>query len=144
MRTKLDTQIKKYIHSVSNMIPNTYTSKKQLLCDLEQSIQTYLTEHPDASWQNILEEFGSASEVADGILSNLPKTDKIPFIKRQNHLYITFFITCIIIIGIGIFLLVYQHYWDSLETFHVDYRVNPPHYIYNDTEISSEEFEEKN
>ena len=61
--------IKQYLRELSALIPKSYPNKSLFLKDIETNILLYFKEHPNASWQEILTEFGSPSEVAGSILA---------------------------------------------------------------------------
>lgn len=139
MTKELNLKTQKYLKDISTLIPSSYKNKQQFLKDMEQSIRIYYTENPNISWTDILEEFGSASEVAGAILTDFSSTEKINYIKKRKRPRSLLFAICVIVFAILILLFGYPYYWNIFKS----HRVNPTHYIYDGTEVSSEEYEQK-
>ena len=128
----------RYFKEISDLLPKSYTSKSILLHELEQNIQLYLEEHPDAMWEDILQEFGSPTEIAGSVLADEPDTEPTATAKSRKHLHLhlVFIVICFTVV---LCIIGYEYYWVHFRM----YRTAPSHYYYNGTEVSSEELDEK-
>lgn len=136
---KYTREMKRYLRAVFRMLPVGYPDKRQILYNLESDIELYLEEHTEADWQDVLEEFGTAVDVAGSVLGEPMNTDIVSIMQRRDQLHNL--ILGIIVGGIVVMLILagYQRCW-------IRYKrntVNPAVYIYDGTEVSSEVFDEK-
>ena len=125
--------IKQYLRELSALIPKSYPNKSLFLKDIETNILLYFKEHPNASWQEILTEFGSPSEVAGSILAEHTDIKHSVTTKPRLHLR---FIIIVVSIMVVLSIFAFEYYWEHFKM----YRTDPAHYIYNGEEVSSEEF----
>ncbi|MEI3229394.1 MAG: hypothetical protein V8S28_07205 [Lachnospiraceae bacterium] len=125
--------IKQYLRELSALIPKSYPNKSLFLKDIETNILLYFKEHPNASWQEILTEFGSPSEVAGSILAEHTDIKHSVTTKPRLHLR---FIIIVVSIMVVLSIFAFEYYWEHFKM----YRTGPAHYIYNGEEVSSEEF----
>lgn len=136
---KYSRKIKRYLREISRMLPEDTPDKQWILNNLKSDIRSYLEEHADAVWKDILEEFGTAVDVASSVLGESMNAELISVMRQRNHLYnlvVGVTIGCIAMI-LGIYA--YQYWWLRYE----HRKVNPTVYVYDGTEVSAEVFEEK-
>lgn len=138
MKTNFDAEIKNYLNNISRMIPKKYPNKKLLLNNIKNNLELYFQEHPLSSWKDALTEFGSETEIIESVMSEFSGTEITISLHRKKWQHVLIFCTCIIIF-ISILLLGYAYYYEHYNKPHI----NETHYIYNGTETSSEEFDEK-
>lgn len=125
--------IKQYLRELSALIPKSYPDRSVFLKDMEMNMRLYCKEHPNASWQDILTEFGSPSEVAGSILAD--HTDIKHSVVARPRLHLRFLIIAICV-TVVLSIFAYEYYWIHYRM----YRTNPAHYIFHGEEVSSEEF----
>ena len=77
----MNKEIKKYIKYVKKIIPFYSKDKKEFLKLLTQKIIEFSNTHPNFTYQNIIDEFGSPNEVAGSYIETL-NSDEI--IKKLN------------------------------------------------------------
>ncbi len=58
---------KKYLSLVSHALPDGFSAKKQYLDEISNSVETYCTEHPAATFEELCRKFGTAEEIAESI-----------------------------------------------------------------------------
>lgn len=140
MHTNFDADIKKYIKTISHKIPNTYPHKKKklLLNTLKSNLHLYFQSHPNASWHDALNEFGSESDILDSILSDIDSTDMNKEMQHKRIFQHILLGLCMIIAFISLLGMIYMYWWNNLKP----PIIKPSHYIYDGTEVSSEEFYE--
>ena len=88
----MNKEIKKYIKYVKKIIPFYSKDKKEFLKLLTQKIIEFSNTHPNFTYQNIIDEFGSPNEVAGSYIESLENDD---IIKQLNKKYI-FKILCLV------------------------------------------------
>ena len=81
----MNKEIKKYIKYVKKIIPFYSKDKKEFLKLLTQKIIEFSNTHPNFTYQNIIDEFGSPNEVAGSYIESLENDD---IIKQLNKKYI--------------------------------------------------------
>lgn len=64
-----------YISQVKRKITVSSPAKKAFLHTLKQNVTTYLTEHPNTSYNCIIENFGTPQEVADSYYEMLEENE---------------------------------------------------------------------
>lgn len=134
--TKIISQnLKQYMKEISSLIPNVYSNKSQFLSDIKHNIVLYVKENPDTTWDDILLEFGSPSEVAGSILAEHEDLNRSGIVKPRLHLHFFIIAICVTII---LSIFAFQYYW----THYGMYKKNSTRYVYHGVEVSSEEFEQ--
>ena len=106
----MNKEIKKYIKYVKKIIPFYSKDKKEFLKLLTQKIIEFSNTHPNCTYQNIIDEFGSPNEVAGSYIESLENDD---IIKQLNKKYI--FKTLVTII-----IFIYQDARDSIHGYWVE------------------------
>lgn len=134
MKNNFEKQMKTYLREISRSLPWNYPQKKDILLALEQNIQDYLTDHPTADWSDVLEQFGTASEVANSYLDELSDTElALSFQKRKKRNFIIIFFSLSLLIMF--FLLIYHFIMRWQEDTII---IEETSYTYYDTEIPTE------
>lgn len=135
----LDRDIKKYIKRLSRAIPKDCSDRKRLLTDIEENLRQHIWENPSASWNEIIEEFGTADEMAKSLIGISSKSDVLISLRSKKNRYTVLFLLCIAFAIIGIGVVFYMISWESTD----HYIRHEPHYILDGTEVTPEEFERK-
>lgn len=107
---KNSNQIQKYQNEIKKKIPDEYPGKKEILQAIEHNLYDFLEEHPTASFENILEEFGSPSEIANSFMERLSgKEIHTIFQKRKRQKKVLLSI-CILFLILFLLLCRYLYY----------------------------------
>ena len=93
-------EIKKYIKYVKKIIPFYSKDKKEFLKLLTQKIIEFSNTHPNFTYQNIIDEFGSPNEVAGSYIETLNSDEIIKKLNKKK--IINIFISVIIILCISV------------------------------------------
>lgn len=70
MTTK-DKQIRQYFRQIQKCIPGGAKGKKQILSNIQQSVENYLLENPDADFNTLQSHFGTPQQVAEAYIENM-------------------------------------------------------------------------
>lgn len=131
MNKTLISQLKRYYRHVRRIIPKDYPHRQEILSSIYQDIYSYAIEHPGITYENIINHFGTAEEMALSFATLLsPEDDIKASIKTKKHNTII-----IIIILIALFLscgMIYHAYWVSEHTI---VEIEEKTIIYPETEI---------
>lgn len=65
-------ELKRYLKEIRRLVPDAYTDKAKVINSIKQNIAYYLCEFPNASFEDVLREFGTPAEVAAAFLEELP------------------------------------------------------------------------
>lgn len=133
MTNNIKRNLKQYMRELSALIPKSYPNRVVFLKDIENHILLHLKEHPDSSWQDILVEFGSPTEVAGSIFTEHENTKYSMTAAPRLRLRFLIIAICVTVV---LSIFAYEYYWVHYRMYHT----NPTHYIYNGEEVSSEEF----
>lgn len=122
--------VKKYIHQIRRIYRGKYSDKKQFIEELQDALFCFCEEHPDATYSDLVKEFGKPSEIKD-VLS-FHSAEKLQ--KRNMFVYWLVNIAIIIAVSILLFFTIrhainryrYSQGYD-IESFEDDnpYHINP-------------------
>lgn len=85
MNRKLETQLKKYYRDIKNEIPNNYSGKMDIINNIRQNIEDFLTEQPESSFDDVLSEFGSASEIVASFIDDMSTEEIAALLKKDRR-----------------------------------------------------------
>lgn len=77
--SNLQKELKEYYKELRSELPGSAKKRKAVIASLKSSIDCYIAENPDASFESIVESFGTAEEIAN---SNIEAEDS-GTIRRQ-------------------------------------------------------------
>lgn len=141
MKHNFHAEIKRYLREIALFIPNDYPNKKRLLQAIKRNLEIFLEEHPNSSFEDVANEFGTASEVANSFIEELSGASisvSLQKKKRRNHWIL---MICIAMVCVSLLLCIAMYYfWYT----HQNVKMGDTFYIYNGTEITHEEFLELN
>lgn len=66
-------QLKNYYQQISSLIPS--KMRPALMSELQENIEHYLDANPDASFEDILQHFGTPEEIAGSCMESLNKDE---------------------------------------------------------------------
>ena len=142
---KLQAQLKKYYRDIKREIPKNYPGSTDIVNHIRQNIENFLDEQPNASFDDIISQFGNASEIVSSFIEDMPTEDITALLKKdRKKRYVTWVVrifSIIIVSGICyyIYLLIVSTPVEITETTTI--------YYYEDTEtteppVPMEEYEE--
>ena len=142
---KLQAQLKKYYRDIKREIPKNYPGSTDIVNHIRQNIENFLDEQPNASFDDIISQFGNASEIVSSFIEDMPTEDITALLKKDRKKRYVTWVVCIfsIIIVSGIchyiYLLIVSTPVEITETTTI--------YYYEDTEtteppVPMEEYEE--
>lgn len=111
-----------------------YPNRNDIIQTIRQNIDNFRAEHPRASFNEIIEEFGSVTEVAASFLDELPEQEISSILQKKRkmlHIFFSLFLICAMIFFVVLYNL---SSWAEEEAL----IFNEGMYIYNDTEETSE------
>lgn len=115
MKKKLTSKLKQYYRKIDSYIPKKYPHRKEIISSIHHDISSYLSEHPDADYENILEHFGTPEEMTLSFAESL-SSQEIMATARKNKRHLIIMLT-ILIIGIGILsAMIYHVNWVAEHT----------------------------
>lgn len=85
MDSKLQTKLKKYYREIRKEIPNSYPGKKDILNSIRQSVENFLEEQPDPSFDDILEHFGNTTEIVSSFIEDLSAQEIAALLKKDRR-----------------------------------------------------------
>ena len=68
---QMSKEIKKYLKEIKLLLPAFNKDEKKFLRDLTERIEDYLDENPNATMQDIENQFGTPMEIAQSYMSSL-------------------------------------------------------------------------
>ncbi len=88
----LSKSCKQYLKHAKNAVPYSLTNRNEILNFLKSSLVNYTTEHPEHTYNDLIEEFGNPEDIAVLHLSD-SELLKIRKIKKYNRIIIITLIT---------------------------------------------------
>ncbi len=134
IKTNLEKKVNAYIKKIKSQIPVSYPNRNDIIQTIRQNIDNFRAEHPRASFNEIIEEFGSVTEVAASFLDELPEQEISSILQKKRkmlHIFFALFLICAMIFFVVLYNL---SSWAEEEAL----IFNEGMYIYNDTEETSE------
>lgn len=123
---------------ISRSIPNDYPNKKRLIAGISQNLDQFAAEHGEASFNQIVEEFGHAPDIAASFMEELENADIAVSLKNEKRKNRRLLSLCALIAAVALLLYGAFYYW----LFHLKIQKSDPVYNYNGREVTYEEFME--
>ena len=109
MKTTLNNNIQKaYIKNIKKQLKISSKYKRTLLNDLEINIDSYISEHPNTTYKDLVENFGTPEDVSESFYESLSSDE----IKKQQKLKKHIIIIAIVVGLICVFSFI--HYYQNL------------------------------
>lgn len=123
-------QLSRYYRQIKANLPCTGIMKRQLLARIKDSIDTYLVDHPNATMDEIITQFGAPQEIATACLEEMdPKKISADLKIRKKILFIFFgAVLAVILMIAGTLLLVLQSDYDS-KTGYIESSIGTPSFV---------------
>lgn len=101
----------KYLKEISKRQEVKGKKGKKFIKDLSNDIEEYLLENPQATYNEVVENFGTPQKIIDEFLLNQDSEDLLKNIKKKKYKK-TFVVFFIVICVLG--LIIYWGYWKKL------------------------------
>lgn len=122
-------KLRHYYKTVRRLIPDGYPNKNDILRTIRQNIENYFAESPNASFDDMVQEFGTPQDVAAAFLNELPDTEIAGSLcKKKRMIHAVCFIFAI---SIAVIVLLVYRIWYIRENAAVT--IEDTVYIYEDT-----------
>lgn len=119
--------MKQYLRAIRDSLPAHYPHKKDVLSSISQNLSVYFTEHPEADYSQLLNEFGSPEDVISALLDELPDMDVARTLRKRSRAH--FLLLGAILSGI-ILIFLFNWYLDQTTVVSIEDTV----YVYEETE----------
>lgn len=103
MKKDLNHQVNQYLKQIHRSVPHNYEGEKQIMKLLKDNIILFRKENPDATMEDITEEFGTVSEVVDSYLDQYNLQAIIQQMSMKNRLLIIGFALSVFICSVTLF-----------------------------------------
>lgn len=135
MKKTLTSQLKRYYKQINSYIPKKYPHRQEIIASIHQDISSYVSEHPDLSYEDIIEHFGTPEEMTLSFAESLSLNDIISATHRQHRIHIIFVSTTTIFLCILSALIFYYYLAIRTDPVSIDETV----IIYEETEVDEED-----
>lgn len=105
MKRTLTTKIKCYYRKVRRIIPKKYPHRQEILSSIYQDISSYAMEHPDITYEDLINHFGTPEDMALSFAEMLSPTDVMEIslkTKKRNIIIIIILIIAFLLFFIMI------------------------------------------
>ncbi len=102
----LSNPCKQYLQQAKKYVPDSLNNRKETLIHLRISLANYSSEHPEHTYEDLIEQFGNPEKIADLALSDSELHNAHKIKKRNRLIIIISTILLIIFTGIMVTLLV--------------------------------------
>ncbi len=114
MNHNMKKKIKTYLRNISTALPADYPNKKILLHTLQQNIDDFLTEHPDADWMDVIKHFGDSAAVVQSYMDELSDTELAASYKTSHRrFFLTTTVCCIALIALVTGIYLFYSWWKN-------------------------------
>lgn len=109
MKKKLASKLKRYDKQINSYIPKDYPHRREIISSIRQDISSYVSEHPDIFYEDIIEHFGTPEEMTLSFAESLSMEDIVLTSRRQRKIHAIFISISIILLGILSALIIYYY-----------------------------------
>ena len=135
MKKKLTSQLKQYYKQINSYIPKKYPHRQEIISSIHQDISSYVLEHPDISYENIIEHFGTPEEMTLSFAESLSMEDIVSNTHRQHRIHVIFTCTAIIFLCVLTALIIYFYLVIKSSPVSIDETIT----IYEETDVDEED-----
>ena len=109
MNKKMKSELKNYLSKIRKSLPCSFNAKQAFIFMLKSQIKSYLEENPDATFEDVINNFGEPSTIAESFDTEECKIK----IRSQKLKILILELFSVILLVLSIFLLVL--FIDSLD-----------------------------
>lgn len=90
--------IKKYISEIADKISIFYGDRKRVLQDMQQSVEAYVCENPEATYEELVQEFGEPETFANELM----ELDTDNSVRKNMIRSMVLMVVLVIVLALGI------------------------------------------
>lgn len=135
MKKKLTSKLKQYYKQINSYIPRKYPHRKEIISSIHEDISSYVLEHPDISYEDIIEHFGTPEEMTLSFAESLSLEDIVSNSRRQHRVHVIFISIAILFLCILTALILYYYLAIKTDPVEIDETI----IIYPEIEIDDED-----
>lgn len=79
-------ELTQYYKSIQRLLPCTGVQKKRFMHDMIHSVNAYLLENPNVSFDAVASHFGTPQEIADTYIEEIPPLELRQKLKRKKQI----------------------------------------------------------
>lgn len=122
-------KLKHYFRKIKRSIPKAYKDKNSVVSNIQQNVDHFLSEFPDASFEDVQQEFGTPAQIITAFFDELPDTFVIDTYHNKKYTLLMFGLISAAIITL---LMLHIHDIQTDKAVYIEDTV----YIYEETIIS--------
>lgn len=88
--------LKKYQKMVKGVIPKDYPHRARILGDMQDRLDMYILEHPQATYADLEGEFGAPEELAASLLDSLTSEEVLRLFRRRKRWGIAMIVVAVV------------------------------------------------
>lgn len=135
MKKKLTSKLKRYYKQINSYIPKNYPHRREIISSIHQDITSYVSEHPDISYEGIIEHFGTAEEMTLSFAESLSLEDIVSTSRKQHRIHVVFISIAIVFLCVLAALISYYYLVIKSAPVSIDETIT----IYEETEVNDED-----
>ncbi len=135
MKKKLASKLKRYYKQIDSYIPKKYPHRQEIISSIHEDISSYVLEHPDISYEDIIGHFGTPEEMTLSFAESLSLEDIVSNSRRQHKVHVIFISIAILFLCILTALILYYYLAIKTDPVEIDETI----IIYPEIEIDDED-----
>lgn len=135
MKKTLTSQLKQYYKQINSYIPKKYPHRQEIIASIHQDISSYVSEHPNISYEDIIQHFGTPEEMTLSFAESLSLEDIVSTSHKQRRIHIIFISISIVFLCVLTTLIFYFYLVIKSSPVSIDETIT----IYKETEINEED-----
>lgn len=135
MKKKLTSKLKRYYKQINSYIPKKYPHRQDIISSIHQDISSYVAEHPDISYEDIITHFGTPEEMTLSFAESLSLEDIISTSRKQHRIHIIFISISFVFLCVLTALISYYYLAIKTDPVSIDETIT----IYKETEVDEED-----
>lgn len=135
MKKTLTSQLKQYYKQINSYIPKKYPHRQEIIASIHKDISSYVSEHPDISYEDIIQHFGTPEEMTLSFAESLSLEDIVSTSHKQRRIHIIFISISIVFLCVLTTLIFYFYLVIKSSPVSIDETIT----IYKETEINEED-----
>ena len=135
MKKKLTSKLKRYYKQINSYIPKNYPHRQEIISSIHQDITSYVSEHPDISYEGIIEHFGTAEEMTLSFAVSLSLEDIVLTSRKQHRIHVIFLSIALVFLCVFTALITYYYLAIKTDPVSIDETV----IIYEETVVDEED-----
>lgn len=135
MKKKLTSNLKRYYKQINSYIPRKYPHRKEIISSIHEDISSYVLEHPDISYEDIIEHFGTPEEMTLSFAESLSLEDIVSTSHKQRRIHVIFISIVIVFLCVLTTLIFYFYLVIKSSPVSIDETIT----IYEETDVDEKD-----